>query len=123
MECWGNRENGIIEKFCEMGFSWIVIGLVCLFCFFNKEMVIGFGFCKEEYVDSIGDLKALFWKVCKFVEILSVEFCGLWSEKKYVLYMCVEFFETGVVIKGEVGDNIGCGDCIMFYLVDEAVFF
>jgi hypothetical protein len=45
-----------------MGLSWTSIGLACSLCLFNKEMVIGFGSRKEEYVDSTGDPKALFWK-------------------------------------------------------------
>lgn len=61
MERWSNRENGITEKSREMGLSWTAIGLACSLCLFNKEMVIGFGSRKEEYVDSTGDPKALFW--------------------------------------------------------------
>lgn len=36
--------------------------------------------------------------------------------------MRVEFPETGAVIKGEAGDNIGRGDRTTLYLVDEAAF-
>ncbi|HFI6081638.1 TPA: DUF3383 family protein [Escherichia coli] len=87
MERWGNRENGITEKSREMGLSWTAIGLACSLCLFNKEMVIGFGSRKEEYVDSTGDPKALFWKARKFVETLPVEFRGSWSEKKHAPYI------------------------------------
>ncbi|HHV8996030.1 TPA: TerL protein, partial [Shigella flexneri] len=122
MERWSNRENGITEKSREMGLSWTAIGLACSLCLFNKEMVIGFGSRKEEYVDSTGDPKALFWKARKFVETLPVEFRGSWSEKKHAPYMRVEFPETGAVIKGEAGDNIGRGDRTTLYFVDEAAF-
>ncbi|MBB2325428.1 TerL protein, partial [Escherichia coli] len=97
-------ENGITEKSREMGLSWTAIGLACSLCLFNKEMVIGFGSRKEEYVDSTGDPKALFWKARKFVETLPVEFRGSWDEKKHAPYMRVEFPDTGAVIKGEAGD-------------------
>ncbi|EGV8338316.1 TerL protein, partial [Salmonella enterica] len=122
MERWGKRENGITEKSREMGLSWTAIGMACSLCLFNKEMVIGFGSRKEEYVDSTGDPKALFWKARKFVETLPVEFRGAWNEKKHAPYMRVEFPETGAVIKGEAGDNIGRGDRTTLYLVDEAAF-
>lgn len=115
-------ENGITEKSREMGLSWTSIGLACALCLFNKEMVIGFGSRKEEYVDSTGDPKALFWKARKFVETLPVEFRGSWSEKKHAPYMRVEFPETGAVLKGEAGDNIGRGDRTTLYFVDEAAF-
>jgi len=85
-------------------------------------MVIGFGSRKEEYVDSTGDPKALFWKARKFVETLPIEFRGKWDEKKHAPYMRVEFPETGAVLKGEAGDNIGRGDRTTLYFVDEAAF-
>ncbi|MDY4380355.1 terminase large subunit [Pectobacterium brasiliense] len=117
-----NLENGITEKSREMGLSWTAIGMACSLCLFNKDMVIGFGSRKEEYVDSTGDPKALFWKARKFVETLPVEFRGSWNDKKHAPYMRVEFPETGAVIKGEAGDNIGRGDRTTLYLVDEAAF-
>lgn len=117
-----HMENGITEKSREMGLSWTAIGMACSLCLFNKEMVIGFGSRKEEYVDSTGDPKALFWKARKFVETLPVEFRGSWSDKKHAPYMRVEFPDTGAVIKGEAGDNIGRGDRTTLYLVDEAAF-
>ncbi|ASE83581.1 TPA: TerL protein [Citrobacter koseri] len=122
MERWGNRENGITEKSREMGLSWTAIGMACSLCLFNKEMVIGFGSRKEEYVDSTGDPKALLWKARKFIETLPVEFRGGWNEKKDSRFMQVEFPETGAIIKGEAGDNIGRGDRTTLYLVDESAF-
>ncbi|HBU8851089.1 TPA: hypothetical protein MDF20_002711 [Citrobacter sedlakii] len=115
-------EHGLTEKSREMGLSWTSIGLACSLCLFNKEMVIGFGSRKEEYVDSTGDPKALFWKARKFVELLPVEFRGSWNDKKHAPYMRVEFPETGAVIKGEAGDNIGRGDRTTLYFVDESAF-
>lgn len=115
-------ENGLTEKSREMGLSWTSIGLACSLCLFNKEMVIGFGSRKEEYVDSTGSPKALFWKARKFVEMLPVEFRGVWNYKKHAPYMRVEFPESGSVITGEAGDNIGRGDRTTLYFVDEAAF-
>ncbi|HGJ5882162.1 TerL protein [Arsenophonus sp.] len=122
MTRWRERENGITEKSREMGLSWTSIGLACALCLFNKEMVIGFGSRKEEYVDSTGDPKALFWKARKFVETLPQEFRGDWEAKKHAPYMRVNFPDTGAIIKGEAGDNIGRGDRTTLYFVDEAAF-
>ncbi len=107
MTRWKGRENGITEKSREMGLSWTSIALACALCLFNKEMVIGFGSRKEEYVDSTGDPKALFWKARKFIETLPQEFRGGWVAKKHAPYMRVNFPNTGAIIKGEAGDNIG----------------
>lgn len=122
MTRWRGRENGITEKSREMGLSWTSIALACALCLFNKEMVIGFGSRKEEYVDSTGDPKALFWKARKFVESLPQEFRSGWEAKKHAPYMRVNFPNTGAIIKGEAGDNIGRGDRTTLYFVDEAAF-
>ncbi|ENR5770040.1 TerL protein [Salmonella enterica] len=122
LERWRSRENGLTEKSREMGLSWTSVGLACSLCLFNREMVIGFGSRKEEYVDSTGDPKALFWKARRFVETLPVEFRGSWNGKKHAPYMRVEFPDTGAIIKGEAGDNIGRGDRSTLYFVDEAAF-
>ncbi|ENN7401683.1 TerL protein [Escherichia coli] len=122
MDRWCNRENGITEKSREMGLSWTALGMACSLCLFNREMVIGFGSRKEEYVDSTGDPKALLWKARKFISMLPVEFRGNWNEKKDSRFMQVEFPETGAIIKGEAGDNIGRGDRTTLYFVDEAAF-
>ncbi|MFS6935301.1 TerL protein [Klebsiella oxytoca] len=122
MERRRNLENGITDKAREMGLSWCSMGLAATLCLFNKEMVIGVGSRKEEYVDSTGDPKALLWKVRKFLSLVPVEFRGVWDEKKHSQYMRVEFPDSGSIIKGEAGDNIGRGDRTTLYLVDESAF-
>lgn len=122
MERSRNHENGLTEKSREMGLSWTSVSLASALCLFNREMVIGFGSRKEEYVDSTVDPKALFWKVRKFIATLPAEFRGGWDERKHSRFMSVEFPDTGAVIKGEAGDNIGRGDRTTLYFVDEAAF-
>ncbi|HGJ5865840.1 MAG TPA: TerL protein, partial [Arsenophonus nasoniae] len=122
MNRWRQRENGLTEKSREIGLSWTSIALACSLCLFTKEMVIGFGSRKEEYVDSTTDPKALFWKARKFVETLPREFRGGWDAKKHAPYMRVNFPNTRAIIKGEAGDNIGRGDRTTIYFVDESAF-
>lgn len=122
MDRMANRENGITDKSREMGLSWTSIGFASALCLFNKEMVIGFGSRKEMYVDSTGDPRALFWKARKFIEMLPLEFRGSWNEKRHAPYMRVEFPETGSVMTGEAGDNIGRGDRTSLHLIDESAF-
>lgn len=122
LERWRSRENGLTEKSREMGLSWTSVGLACSLCLFNREMVIGFGSRKEEYVDSTVDPKALFWKVRKFISTLPAEFRGNWDERKHSRFMSVEFPDSGAIIKGEAGDNIGRGDRSTLYFVDESAF-
>jgi hypothetical protein len=95
-----NLEHGLTEKSREMGLSWTSIGLACSLCLFNKEMVIGFGSRKEEYVDSTGDPKALFWKARKFVEMLPVEFRGSWNDKNMLLTCAWSFRKRARSLRG-----------------------
>ncbi|MDI5303740.1 hypothetical protein MJN76_29380, partial [Salmonella enterica subsp. enterica serovar Anatum] len=44
------------------------------------------------------------------------------ARRKHSRFMSVEFPDTGAVIKGEAGDNIGRGDRTTLYFVDEAAF-
>lgn len=122
MDRMANRENGLTDKSREMGLSWTSVGFASALCLFNKEMVIGFGSRKEMYVDSTGDPRALFWKARKFIEMLPLEFRGSWNEKRHAPYMRVEFPETGSVMTGEAGDNIGRGDRTSLHLIDESAF-
>lgn len=122
LERWRSRENGLSDKSREMGLSWTSVAFASAMCLFNREMVIGFGSRKEEYVDSAGDPKALFWKVRKFIELLPPEFRGTFDARKHAPFMRVEFPDSGSVIKGEAGDNIGRGDRTSLYLVDESAF-
>ncbi|TXE22189.1 TerL protein [Serratia ureilytica] len=122
MDRMANRENGLTEKSREMGLSWTSVGFASTLCLFNKEMVVGFGSRKEIYVDSTGDPRALFWKARKFIEMLPLEFRGSWDAKRHAPYMRVEFPETGSVITGEAGDNIGRGDRTSLHLIDESAF-
>lgn len=119
---WKSRENGLCDKSREMGLSWTSVALAASLGLFYREMVIGFGSRKQEYVDSSSDPKALFWKVRKFLMTLPPEFNGGFDENRHAKFMQVNFPESGSVIKGEAGDNIGRGDRTSLYLVDESGF-
>ena len=87
----------------------------CVFTCYDEK---GYCYCAIEKAFRAG--KTDFYKPISCH--LYVEFRGSWSEKKHAPYMRVEFPDTGAVIKGEAGDNIGRGDRTTLYLVDEAAF-
>lgn len=118
IERWRNQEIGLVEKSRDMGLSWLTIGLAVTLCIFNRDMVIGFGSRKEEYVDKIGSPKSLFHKARQFVSLLPPEFRGSVDAP----HMRVLFGDTGSGMVGESGDGIGRGDRASIYFVDEAAF-
>lgn len=121
LQRWKAREPGLTEKTRDMGMSWCAVALACTLCIFNKDMAIGFGSRKQEYVDKIGHPKSLFWKAREFMRYLPREFQAGWSPATSPL-LTLGFPETGSVITGEAGDGIGRGDRAAIYFVDEAAF-
>jgi len=119
---WKSREPGLTEKSREMGLSWLFVAVSAVMCLLYNSLSVGFGSRKEEYIDSRGDPKSLFYKVRQFISHLPKEFQGGWDERKHAPYMRIFFPETGSVITGEAGDNIGRGDRTSFYFVDESAF-
>lgn len=118
---WKNQESAPVEKSRDMGLSWLTVGLGVTMSVLNKDMVIGYGSRKEEYVDKIGDPKSLFWKAREFAILLPPEFRAGFDRAK-APHMRVLFPETGSSLIGEAGDGIGRGNRASIYFVDEAAF-
>ncbi len=122
LERWRQREDGLTEKTRDMGMSWLTMGLSCTVCLFNREISVGCGSRKEEYVDVIGDPDSLFEKARIFIANLPDEFRGGWDRKRNTSHMKLEFPETASIMTGEAGDGIGRGGRASFYIVDESAF-
>lgn len=121
---WKAREDGLAEKSRDMGVSWVCVAIAVWMWLFWPGTVVGFGSRKEEYVDKIGDPKALFWKVRQFVNLLPREFRPRgYSEGAHAPHMRVLNPETGSAIIGEAGDNIGRGNRTSIYFKDEAAYY
>src|SRR5690348_751411 len=50
LERWKRQEDGITEKTRDMGMSWLTISLAVTICLFRREIAVGCGSRKEEYV-------------------------------------------------------------------------
>ena len=122
MAKWKGQEPGATVKSRDMGLSWLSVGLASTLCMFNKDMVIGFGSRKEEYVDKIGAPKSLFHKARMFSRLVPPEFRAGFDENKTAPHMRIMFPGTGSALVGESGDGIGRGDRASIYFVDEAAF-
>lgn len=121
---WRAREDGLTEKSRDMGVSWLCVAVAVWLWRFHPGVVVGFGSRKEEYVDKIGDPKALFWKVRQFINYLPQEFRPAgYDEKKHAPHMRILNPENGSSIIGEAGDNIGRGNRTSVYFKDESAFY
>lgn len=115
------NESAACEKSRDMGVSWLAVSVAASLCLFNRNMSVGFGSRKEEYVDKLGDPKCLFWKARQFIYYLPPIFTGAWTLAD-APHMRLSFPDTDSFITGESGDNIGRGDRARVYVVDEAAY-
>lgn len=117
---WRDQSPGLCEKSRDCGVTWLSIALSCTLCLFHEGLAIGFGSRKGEYVDKIGTFKPILPKGRMFMEHLPAEFRGSWAAWRDSPHMRISFPETGSLIAGEGGDDIGRGDRASIYFVDEA---
>lgn len=121
VQCWKDREDWLCEKSRDMGISWVCVAISVWMWLFHEGTIVGFGSRKEEYVDTLGDPKSLFWKVRTFIDLLPSELKPKgYDRKKHAPYMLVRNPETGAAIVGEAGDNIGRGARTSIYFKDES---
>ena len=120
LERWRTRTPGINEKSRDMGVTWLAVSLSCTLCLFRRGVVVGFGSRKSEYVDEAGTMKPILPKARMFMRHLPREFRGSWLEWRDAPQMRINFPDTGSLISGEAGDQIGRGDRTSLYFVDEA---
>jgi phage terminase large subunit len=116
---WRNRRPGLNEKSRECGVTWLAVSLSCTLCMFHEGLAIGFGSRKTEYVDKIGTIKPILPKARMFMEHVPVEFRPLYQPWRDAPYMRISFPDTGSIIAGEGGDDIGRGDRASIFFNDE----
>lgn len=120
LEGWRARRPGATEKARDCGLTWLAVGVACALCIFHDGVAIGFGSRKEDLVDKIGTMKPIFPKIRKFMGALPEEFRAGWVEWRDSPFMRTAFPQTGSLINGEAGDQVGRGDRTSIYFVDEA---
>ncbi len=123
LDRWQNRERGLTEKSRDVGVSWLSMALGCSICLFHQGVAIGVGSRKTEYVDKIGTHKPLLPKGRFFLSRLPEEFRGNWVEWRDSPFMRITIPDTGSMIAGEGGDDLGRGDRTAIYFVDEYAHF
>jgi phage terminase large subunit len=117
---WKEGRPGLCEKSRDMGVTWLAVSLSCTMSLFHEGLAIGFGSRKTEYVDKIGTMKPILPKARMFLEYIPEEFRGGYVPWRDAPFMRITIPETGSIIAGEGGDDIGRGDRTSWYFFDEA---
>jgi hypothetical protein len=122
LELWRTQENGLSDKSRDMGLTWCAASLSGAMAITHSGFVAGFGSRKEDLVDKAGDPDSIFFKVRFFLNNIPPELRAGWSPFNHVhsSHMRIMLPDTGSVIRGEGGKNIGRGGRAAWYFVDEA---
>lgn len=116
-----DQESGLIEKARDMGATWVICAYSVWRWLFIKNDALGWGSRKEALVDKLGDPDSIFEKMRKLIERLPPCFLPKdFNRARHATYMKLSNPETGSIIAGESGDNIGRGGRKSLYVKDEA---
>ncbi|HEY0120636.1 MAG TPA: hypothetical protein VGC14_02555 [Rhizobium sp.] len=116
-------DEGLVEKSRDTGATYLTAGVALHQWLFNPGFKATFGSRKVDYVDKKDNPDSIFAKLRIMLRRLPAEMMpdGFnWSQHDN--YMRISNPETGSVISGEGGEDMGRGGRSSMYVVDEAAF-
>lgn len=111
-----DNENGLVEKCRDIGATWLACGYSAWSLTFIDGDATGWGSRKENLVDKIGDPDSIFEKIRMLIDRLP----DIFRPKVSRAHTKIINTETGAIIAGEAGDNIGRGGRKSRFFIDEA---
>lgn len=120
-DCNRDQESGIVEKCRDFGLTWLACAYSVWRWLFIPDDAVGWGSRKESLVDKPGDPDSIFEKMRLMVRRMP----AVWLPEdfkwgKHSTFMKLMNPNTGAIIAGESGDNIGRGGRSSMYFLDEA---
>ena len=119
--CLKDKEAMLTEKCRDIGATWEAADFSVWLWNFHAGSIIGWGSRKAEYVDKMGDLKAIFPKIR-----LQLQYMPPWmlpegfSLAQHATYMNIRNPVNMSAIVGEAGDSMGRGGRTTLYFKDES---
>lgn len=121
LACLRHEVPGLIEKSRDMGATWVCCAFSVWLWLFWPGAAVGWGSRKEQLVDKLGDPDSIFEKMRMLVGGLPAFFLPEgFSSSEHMSYMRIVNPQTGAIITGEAGDNIGRGGRKLIYFKDES---
>ena len=119
--CLKAGEPGLIEKSRDMGATWVCGAFSVWLWLFRPGAAIGWGSRKAMLVDTLGDPDSIFEKIRMLIRGLPPFFWPVgFDPNKNMSQMKILNPETGSIIAGEAGDEIGRGGRKLIYFKDES---
>ena len=118
-----DREDGLVEKSRDIGFTWLAGGYALHKWLFVRGFKTTFGSRKEEYVDKIGDPDSIFERIRMILESLPAWMRPQgFNQRLHDHHLSIIHPTNGNTIRGESGDSMGRGGRSTLYVIDEAAF-
>jgi len=120
-ECLTTRESGLVEKARDIGASWLACAFSIWLWLYYPGVAVGWGSRKKDYVDRLGDPKALFPKMRMIIENLpDFMIPAGFDMDTHATQMRIINPENNSTIIGESGDDIGRGGRTTLFFKDES---
>jgi phage terminase large subunit len=117
------KEDGLIEKSRDIGFTWVSGGWALHKWLFSPGFKVAFGSRTEDMVDKLGDPDSIFEKIR-----VMLRFMPRWLRPAnfyfgaHCLHLRIINPQNGNIIRGEGGKNMGRGGRSTVYILDEFAF-
>lgn len=120
-DCLRDAECGLIEKSRDIGATWLCCAFSVWLWIFLPGAAVGWGSRKEQLVDRSGDPDSIFEKMRMIINKLPRWMLPPDFDKRFH-YPSMRIINpnTGAIIAGESGDQIGRGGRKLIYFKDEA---
>lgn len=119
-ENYKNKRPCVVLKCRTVGASWLTLCFFLHIWLFERDAKLSLGSRKEEFVDSAGQMDALFPKVRSLIEGLPDWMRPEGLDKSVLdLRMKLRNPQTGSMMTGEAGQNMGTGGRSTAYMIDE----
>ncbi len=116
-DCLDTKQAGLTEKSRDVGASWLCCAFAIWLFLFVPGSSVGFGSRKESDVDMIGNPDSLFEKMRMILKNLPPFLLPSRIDKSF---MKIINADTGAIIAGGSGDNIGRGGRSTLFIKDES---
>lgn len=114
--------HGGLKKSRDWGATWICAAVAVWLWLFKPGSAVTFGSRKQDLVDRLGDMKAIFPKIRHIISNLPGWMLPEGYTSEHDNFCKIINPATGANITGEAGDEMGRGGRSTLYFVDEAAF-
>lgn len=118
-----NQQEGAVDKSRDIGFTYLVAGICLHRWLFTPGFKATFGSREADLVDVLDDPDSIFEKIRIILRRLPLWMLPKgfnWTKHSNVMRLANP--ETGAMIAGEAGDDMGRGGRSTVFVVDEAAF-